>query len=269
MNEGWNAGMIEKNRNPAAEALRADKKLSCAWVQAASPVTAEILAEAGFDVLLVDMEHGPGDIMVLMAQIQAMKGEKAVPFVRAPWNDFVIVKRILDAGAYGLIIPYVSTKAEAQAAVRAAKYPPDGIRGIAGSTRAAHYGNNSLEYFDTANRDIFVFVQVETPEAVKNIDDILSVPGVDGIFIGPMDLATTHGYRGKPGTPQMQEIIKGLEAKIKARGKALATICADFSDAKAKYDRGYNMITLISDTVNLGRLAREEVEKFRKEVLGA
>jgi 2-dehydro-3-deoxyglucarate aldolase/4-hydroxy-2-oxoheptanedioate aldolase len=260
--------MTGKNCNYAADALRAGKKLSCAWLQAGSPITAEILAEAGFDVLLVDMEHGPGDIMLLISQIQAMKGEKAVPFVRAPWNDFIIVKRILDAGAYGLIIPYVSTKAEAQAAVRAAKYPPEGIRGIAGSTRAAHYGCNSLEYFDTANRDVFVFVQIETPEAVKNIDEILSVPGVDGIFIGPMDLATTHGYRGKPGTPAMREITAALEAKIKAAGKALATVCGDFADAKAKYERGYNMITLISDTVALAKIAREETGKFKKEILG-
>jgi 2-dehydro-3-deoxyglucarate aldolase/4-hydroxy-2-oxoheptanedioate aldolase len=248
--------------------MRADKKISCAWVQAGSPITAEILAEAGFDALLIDMEHGPGDIMLLIAQIQAMKGEKAVPFVRASWNDFVQIKRILDAGAYGLVIPYVCSRAEAEAAVRAAKYPPEGIRGIAGSTRAAHYGYNPLEYFDTANRDVFVFVQIETPEAVKNIDDILSVPGVDGIFIGPMDLATTHGFRGKPGAPQMQEIIQSLEKKIKAKGKALATVCGDFADAKAKYARGYNMITLISDTTALGKVAREEVEKFRKEILG-
>ena len=260
--------MIEKNRNPAADALRAGKKLSCAWLQAASPITAEVFAQAGFDVLLIDMEHGPGDIMTLVSQVQAMKGEKAVPFVRAPWNDFVIVKRILDAGAYGLIIPYVSTREEAEAAVRAAKYPPEGIRGIAGSVRAAHYGQGSLDYFDTANRDVFVFVQVETPAAVKNIDEILAVPGVDGIFIGPMDLATTHGYRGKPGTPEIQTIIRGLEEKIKAKGKAIATVCSDFADAKAKYDRGYNMITLISDTANLARLAREETARFKKEVLG-
>ena len=260
--------MTGKNNNPAAEALRAGKKVSCAWAQAASPITAEILAEAGFDVVLVDMEHGPGDIMTLIGQIQAMKGEKAVPFVRAPWNDLVIIKRILDAGAYGLVVPYVSTKQEAEAAVRAAKYPPEGYRGIAGSTRAAHYGCASLEYFDTANRDIVVFIQVENPEAVKNIDEILSVPGLDGIFIGPMDLATTHGYRGKPGTPAMLEIIAGLEKKILAKGKLLATISNDFDDAKAKYDRGYSMITLASDTTTLAKIAREEAEKFNNKVKG-
>jgi len=260
--------MIGKNCNPVADAMRAGKKVSCAWAQAASPITTEILAEAGFDVILVDLEHGPGDIIMLISQIQAMKGEKAVPFVRAPWNDLVIIKRILDAGAYGLVVPYVSTKQETETAVRAAKYPPEGIRGIAGSTRAAHYGCQSLEYFDTANRDIFVFIQIETPEGVKNIDEILSVPGVDGIFIGPMDLATTHGYRGKPGTPAIQEIIAGLEKKILAKGKALATVCSDFADAKAKYERGYTMITLISDSVVLAKIAREEAGKFKKEILG-
>ncbi len=260
--------MIGRNCNPAADALRAGKKLSAAWVQAGSPVTAEILAEAGFDILLIDMEHGPGDIMTLIAQIQAMKGEPAVPFVRAPWNDFVQIKRILDAGVYGLVVPYVCSKTEAEAAVKAAKYPPEGIRGIAGSTRAGRYGFKSGEYFEAANKSIFVFVQIETPDAVRNIDEILSVKGVDGIFIGPMDLATTHGFRGNPGEPKVQEIIKGLEAKIKASGKALATVCSGFEDAKAKYDRGYNMITLIHDTVTLGKVARDELGRFRKEVLG-
>jgi 2-dehydro-3-deoxyglucarate aldolase/4-hydroxy-2-oxoheptanedioate aldolase len=260
--------MITKNSNPAAEMLRRDEKLSASWVQTASPIITEVLAESGFDVLLIDLEHGPADILTLVYQIQAMKGEKAVPFVRAPWNDLVQIKRILDAGAYGLVVPYINTKAEAEAAIKAAKYPPEGLRGIAGSARAAHYGNNSKEYFDTANNDIFVFLQIETPDGVKNIDDILSVPGLDGIFIGPMDLATTHGFRGMPGTPQIVEIILGLEKKIKSKGKAMATICNDFEDAKAKYARGYNMITLMSDTVTLGKVARNEVERFKKEVIG-
>jgi 2-dehydro-3-deoxyglucarate aldolase/4-hydroxy-2-oxoheptanedioate aldolase len=185
--------MIEKNRNPAAEALRSGKKLSAAWLQAGSPVTAEILAEAGFDILLVDLEHGPGDIMTLVSQIQAMKGEKAVPFARASWNDMVQIKRILDAGANGIVVPYVCTAAEAEAAVRAAKFPPEGVRGIAGSPRAGHYGANSADYFETANRDVFVFIQIENPDGVANLDEILAVEGVDGIYLGPTDLATTHG----------------------------------------------------------------------------
>ncbi len=260
--------MLAKNSNPAAEILRKNGKVSASWVQGGSPIMTEILAEAGFDVLLIDMEHGAAsDTMTLISMIQAMKGEPAVPFVRAHWNDMVQIKRILDSGAYGLVIPYVSTKAEAEAAIRAAKYPPEGVRGIASSSRAAHFNNNSKEYFDTANKDIFVFLQIETPEGVKNIDEILSIPALDGIFIGPMDLATTHGFRGLPKTPEVVEIILGLEKKIKAKGKAMATISFDFEDTKAKYARGYNLVVSMADTVTLGKIARDEVERFRKEIL--
>jgi 2-dehydro-3-deoxyglucarate aldolase/4-hydroxy-2-oxoheptanedioate aldolase len=254
--------MLKGKENYAAKALRAGKKIAGAWAQSNSPLMAEILAEAGYDVVLIDMEHGPGDIMSLVQQIQAMQGEKAVPFVRAPWNDMVQIKRILDAGAYGLVIPYVNTGAEAEAAVRYAKYPPEGVRGIAGSTRAAHFGNNSLQYFDTANDDIFVFIQIETSTSVKNLDDILAVPGVDGVVIGPMDLATSMGFRGRPDTPQVQEAITVIEKKLIAAGKVLCTICGDFEDARAKYDRGYQMILLVSDTVTLGKAARNAMERF-------
>jgi 2-dehydro-3-deoxyglucarate aldolase/4-hydroxy-2-oxoheptanedioate aldolase len=260
--------MLKEKVNYAAGALREGKKLAGAWAQANSPITAEILAEAGYDVILIDMEHGPGDIMDLIRQIQAMKGEKAVPFVRAPWNDMVQIKRILDAGAYGLVVPYVNTGAEAEAAVKAAKYPPEGVRGIAGSTRAAHFGNNSLQYFDSANEDIFVFIQIETPGGVKNLDDILAVPGVDGVVIGPLDLATSHGFRGRPNVPQIQEIIAAVEKKVIAAGKVLCTVCNDFEDAQAKYERGYQMILLVSDTITLGKAAREAMEKFNAYLQG-
>lgn len=260
--------MIKKNINPAAEAFRAGKKLSAAWLQAGSPVTAEILAEAGFDVLIIDLEHGPGDIMTLIAQIHAMKGEPATPFVRAPWNDLIWIKRILDAGAFGLIIPYVCTAEEAKAAVRAAKYPPEGIRGLAGSPRAAHYTNDSEAYFECANREIFLFAQIESREGVNNLDDILAVKGVDGVFIGPMDLATSFGYLGNPNVPEIQDVISSIEEKVFASGKTLATICSDFEDAKAKYNRGYQMIMLMHDTVTLSKMAVNTIVKYRKEVLG-
>lgn len=259
--------MKEKNENHAAELLRGGKKLSAAWLQAGSAMTAEILAEAGFDILIVDLEHGPGDIMTLIGQIQAMKGEKAVPFARASWNDMVQIKRILDAGAYGLVIPYVCSRMEAEAAVRAAKYPPQGVRGIAGSARAAHYGNASAEYFETANRDVFVFVQIESPEGVRNLDEILMVEGVDGIYLGPNDLATTHGFRGDPGAPQMRPVFDEIERKIKASGKVMATVSTDFADAKAKFARGYGLVSLVHDTTALSKLGRDLVAQFEKEVL--
>ena len=116
--------------------LKAGKKTAGAWVQIASPFTAEILSSVGFDWLMLDMEHGPGDILTLVSQVHAMKGSESVPLVRTPWNDFVAIKRILDAGAQGVLIPYVNNKAEAEEAVKACKYPLEGIRGVAGSPRA-------------------------------------------------------------------------------------------------------------------------------------
>ena len=256
--------MLEINCNPAKKAMKQGKKLSASWLQAASNITAEIVAEAGFDVAVIDMEHGPGDIMNLIGQIQALKGLPAVPFVRSPWNDLVVIKRILDAGAYGLIIPYVSSAEEAKRAVAAAQYPTAGVRGIAGSPRAAHYGV-AKDYFATANDDICVFVQIETPTAVKNIDEILDVERVDGAFIGPMDLSTGMGHFANPGHEEVQKVILELEKKVLAAGKLLATVASSWEDAKAKYQRGYHMVISFSDTANLSIAARAMADSFKKE----
>ena len=173
------------------------------------------------DWVLVDLEHSPADLMTLVSQLQGIGCGKAVPIVRAPWNDFVVIKRILDAGAMGLVIPYVNTREQAEAAVRACTYPRTGIRGIAGSVRAMGYGGNSADYMKSANQEILVITQIETYEAVENLDEILSVPGIDGFFIGPMDLATSMGFLGNPNTPEVQEVISRVEKKILGSGKFL------------------------------------------------
>jgi len=184
--------------NVLKEKIKAGKKTAGAWVQIASPFTAEILSNAGFDWLMLDMEHGPGDIMTLVSQIHAMKGSECVSLVRAPWNDFVIIKRILDAGAEGVLIPYVNNREETENAVRECKYPLDGIRGVAGSPRAPGFGQNIGNYLQRANQEIFIMIAVETPEALANLDEILLVDGLDGVFIGPMDLASSMGYFCNP-----------------------------------------------------------------------
>ncbi|MBW1697036.1 MAG: HpcH/HpaI aldolase/citrate lyase family protein [Deltaproteobacteria bacterium] len=249
--------------NHVKRMLKAGKKTAGAWAQITSPISAEILSGAGFDWLIIDMEHGPNDIPSLVAQMQAMKGTSAIPIVRAPWNDFVMIKRILDAGAYGLLIPYVNTKSEAEAAVKACKYPPSGIRGIAGSTRAAHFGRNSMDYFSKANEEILVITQVETRQAVENIDEILEVNGLDGIFIGPMDLATSYGYMYDPGQPEVQSAIESVEAKVKGTGKFLGTISFNWNQAKQLYQRGYQMISLMADGTGLAAMAEEKMADFR------
>jgi len=242
--------------------LREGKRVTGAWAQAASNITTEILGEAGFDVVMIDMEHGPGDVMTLITQIQSLKGLPAVPFVRAPWNDFVIIKRILDAGAFGLLVPYVNTRQEVEDAVRAIRYPTEGIRGVAGSPRAAHFANNSIEYFRKTRDELFLMTAVETPEAMDNLDDILEVDGLDGIFVGPMDLATSMGHLGDPGHAEVRKAIATIEAKVTGSNKILSTVAGSWEDAHAKYERGYQLLMLMSDTVTLGKIARDAVMQF-------
>jgi 2-keto-3-deoxy-L-rhamnonate aldolase RhmA len=257
--------MDQSGKNWVKEALASHRKIAAAWAQAGSNITAEILGDAGFDAVMIDLEHGPGDIMTLISQIQALKGNPAVPFVRAPWNDFVQIKRILDAGTYGLLVPYVNSRAEAEEAVKAARYPVAGIRGVAGSPRAPGYGKNTKAYLESADSEIVLMTAVETPEAVGNIKDIVSVDGVDGIFIGPMDLATSMGHLGNPAHPEVKDAIGKVESAVAGTGKFLATVAGGWDDAKAKYDRGYDFLLLMSDTVSLGKLARSVMDDFIKQ----
>ena len=256
--------MTQLFENRVKRMVQAGKKTAGAWAQACSPITAEILGRGGFDWILIDMEHSPGDLQTLVTQFQALGASGAVPIVRAPWNDLVWIKRILDAGAYGVMIPYVNTREQAIAAVQACKYPPLGVRGIAGSPRAAGFGRDTASYLKRANDEILVILQVETPQAIQNLEEIGKVPGVDLLFIGPMDLATSMGHFGNPAHPEVQAAIATVEAKAKALGIPLGTISAGWEQAKALYDRGYQLITLISDVVVLSKTSAEAMAKFKE-----
>lgn len=248
--------------------LRAHKPVSAAWAQMGNNISAEILAESGFDVLVVDMEHAPVDLPALVGILQAVKGTGCAPIVRAPWNDMVWIKQILDAGAYGIHVPYVSTREEAEYAVRCCKYAPEGVRGIAGSQRAVNYSLNKADYYKRANRDVMVLVSIETPKGVENIGEIASVEGVDGIFIGPADLSTSMGYLADPSQPEVREAIATIESGTKAAGKFLGTIAATPEKAKELYARGYSLVYFLSDTTELAKQASRAVEYFHKEILG-
>jgi 2-keto-3-deoxy-L-rhamnonate aldolase RhmA len=252
-------------KNSVKKQLHEGKITSGAWLQLVSPLSAEILAKAGFDWLMIDMEHAPGDITTLLSQVQAMSSCKAIPFVRAPWNDAVIIKRILDTGVMGILIPYVNTKAEAEHAVKACKYPPAGIRGVAGSTRAAGFGQNSMDYLSSANEEILVITAIETPEAVNNLDGILSVPDLDGLFIGPMDLSASMGYMGDIKHLEVQKAIRKIEEKTLSAGKFLGTVAGSWDDAQSKYERGYQLLTLMSDSVCLADQAQKTVSRINKK----
>lgn len=255
--------MLEKNINPAKKILKNGGRVSAGWLQAGSSITAEIFAEAGFDVLFIDLEHGPGDIMTTISQIQAMKGEIATPFTRAPWNDFVQIKKILDAGIMGVLVPYINSKEDAINAVKAVKYPKEGIRGVAGSPRAPHYGNKANDYLLNANNEIFLMAAIETQEAFDNIDEICSVEGVDAIFIGPMDLAAGLGYFGDWNNQKVLDAITIIEEKALKNNKVLASVAPNFASAKIKYDKGYRLVIFSSDTSSLSAYANKEVQAYK------
>jgi len=258
--------MSQLFENRVKQMIKAGKKTAGAWAQLCSPIATEILARGGFDWVLIDMEHAPGDLMTLVGQFQAIAaaGTETVPFVRVPWNDLVWIKRILDAGAYGLMIPYVNTKEEAVRALQACKYPPQGFRGIAGSPRAAGYGRDTGNYLKRANDEVFVMLQVETTQAIDNMEAIATVPGLDAFFIGPMDLSTSMGHFGNPAHPEVQAAIAKAEAKAKTLGIPLGTISGGWDQAKGLYDRGYQLITLISDSVLLSKAGAETMAKFHE-----
>jgi 2-dehydro-3-deoxyglucarate aldolase/4-hydroxy-2-oxoheptanedioate aldolase len=233
------------------------------FLQTLSPVAAEILSQCGFDWLIVDLEHAPGDFANLQQQLQAMNGSDVVPFARAPWNDEVAIKRILDTGVMGVLVPYVNTRAEAEAAVAACKYPPQGVRGVAGSPRAAGYTGNAMSYLQAANAETIVMVAVETMEAVRNLNEILQVEDLDGIFIGPMDLASSMGHLGNPAHPEAQEQIAIIEEKVLASDKFLGTVAGTRDKARECLEKGYQWLVVMQDGATLLTAGKNKVAELQ------
>ncbi|WP_372094939.1 HpcH/HpaI aldolase/citrate lyase family protein [Tistrella mobilis] len=221
--------------------LTAGEVLNGFWLSLASPVASEALSLAGFDWLLFDGEHSPVDVAGVQPLLQAAATGTASAVVRPAWNDKVLIKRLLDIGAQTLLVPFVQSAEEAAAAVLASRYPPHGVRGVAGATRASRYGQTE-DYFAVANREICVLVQVETGEALGRLEEIAAVDGVDGVFIGPSDLAASMGHLGRPGHPEVQAALKDAAARIAATGKAPGILATNAADARRYVDWGYRFV---------------------------
>jgi 2-keto-3-deoxy-L-rhamnonate aldolase RhmA len=210
------------------------------------------------------MEHGHGDYQTLLGQLQAIEGSGVTPLVRVQGNDPMVIKRVLDLGAHGVVVPWVSGREECAAAVRACKYPPDGVRGMAGSHRAAGFGRFGAEYWKRANAEVLVVVQIETREAVQDVEAMLAVPGVDVAFVGPADLSAALGHVGDPGHPEVAGAIASVERAARKAGVALGTISRTWDDARALFERGYQMVTLASDATLLTQEAGLLARQFRE-----
>ena len=208
------------------------------WLGLCSSYSAELLAGAGFDWLLIDGEHAPNNVQTVLGQLQAVAPYPSQPVVRPPWNDAVIIKQLLDVGAQTLLIPMIQNAEQARDAVRATRYPPHGVRGVGSALARASRWNRVPDYLQQADEQMCVLVQIETREAVKNLDAILQVEGVDGVFIGPADLSADMGFAGNPQHPEVQHTIDDAIARIRAAGKAPGILMANKALAQRYLEAG-------------------------------
>lgn len=217
------------------------------WITIGYPEITEALSNLPFDWFVMDMEHTPLTIKDVEFLMMPLRNTNIVPLVRVPWNDHVVIKRVLDAGAQGIIVPWVNNKEEAIQAVKACRYPPQGIRGV-GPRRCIMYGFHDIkEYFKKANEEILVIVQVETEEALNNVYEIVSVDGVDGVFVGPNDLTASMGIFREFNNPRYIEALNRILDATKKANKIAGIMTFDPQDALNKVKMGFNFIALSND----------------------
>ena len=233
------------------------------WLGLANSYTAEILAVCGYDFLLVDGEHAPNDVRSVLTQLQAIAPYKSQAVVRPNYNDPVLIKMYLDIGVQSFLIPMIQNKEQAIAAVKATRYPPEGIRGVGAALARASRWNNVTGYLHHANEEICVLVQVETMEAVKNLDAILEVDEIDGVFIGPADLSADMGYMGDPNHAEVVKTIEMCIAKIKAANKAPGILMANETMARHYIDLGALFVAVGVDTTLLATAAKNLLAKYK------
>jgi 2-dehydro-3-deoxyglucarate aldolase len=226
--------------------IQARKRLIGCWSSLTSPITTEILGLAGFDWILLDGEHAPNDLGTFIPQLMALKDSSSAPVVRPPWNDTVMIKRLLDGGFHNFLIPFIESGEEAKRAVAATRYPPAGVRGVSMSQRNNRYGTVP-DYLATVNDNICVLVQIESRAGVDALDAIARVDGVDGIFVGPSDLAAALGHLGNAGHPQVQEAIRHIFARAAAAGKPSGILALVDADARRYLEWGATFVAVGSD----------------------
>lgn len=244
-------------------ALKGDQSLIGYWCTLDGDAAPEIAAGAGFDWLLFDTEHAPASDADVLRKLQAAACYAVWPVVRPAWNDHVRIKRLLDIGAQTVLIPYVETAEEAAAAVSATRYPPAGTRGVAGTTRAARYGRIA-HYQDRADGEICLLVQIESRKGLDNLEAIAATDGVDGVFIGPADLAANCGLRMPDERGALREIINDAVSRIAGIGKPSGILAVAPDDAHHWLERGVTFVAVGVDAAALARSASDLAQKFKQ-----
>ena len=253
-------------RNPEnsfKRALREGRRQIGLWAGLADPYVAELLANAGFDWLLFDAEHAPNDVRSVLAQLQAVAAYPVQPIVRPAQGDTASIKQYLDIGAQTLLVPMVESAEQAARIVAATRYPPEGIRGVGSALARAARWNRIDNYLHAASDDICVLVQVESVNALQNLDAIVSVDGVDGVFFGPADLSASMGKRGNPADPSVQEAIVGGVESVKRLGKAVGILASAPELAHKYLDLGALFVAVGVDTTLLLRAATQLATTFK------
>lgn len=249
-------------KNAIKKKLADGERVVNAWCSIPSSYSAEVMAHQGWDSVTIDLQHGPVDFQVAVTMLQAISTTGAVPMARVPWNDPAIIMKLLDAGAYGLICPMINTRAEAEAFVGAARYAPQGFRSF-GPNRAVQYGG--ADYWQHANEEVLLFAMIETTKALANLDDILTVPGLDGVYIGPSDLSLSMG---RPPTldPTDADVLAAMET-IRERSRSRGVIAGVHTDsartALKRFGEGFQLCTILNDARLLAAAAQAAVREAR------
>jgi 4-hydroxy-2-oxoheptanedioate aldolase len=247
--------------NMFKRALKAGSRQIGLWCTLSNNYAIEVVAGAGFDWLLIDTEHSPNELDMVLSQLQAVAPYPTHPVVRVPWNDMVTIKRFLDIGAQSLLIPYVQNEDEAKKAVAHTRYPAEGVRGVAGSVRANRFGRVK-DYARRASEELCVLVQVETQTALDNLEAIAAVDGVDGVFIGPADLHASLGYAGQTANPDVKNLIDQAIARIRRSGKAPGVLTGAEADARRWLELGCQFVAVGVDASILARESENLRSRF-------
>lgn len=252
---------MELPKNAFKKAIAEGKRQIGIWCTIPDPSVAELLAGAGYDWIVLDSEHTPVTIPGILPLMQATSSYPVSAIARPGWNDMVEIKRLLDQGAQTILVPYVQTAEEAEKAVSHVRYPPRGVRGVGGATRASRYGAVK-DYTQNAEQEICLLVQVETVEALERVEEIAAVDGVDGIFIGPADFAASMGLPGQPSHPEVKAAILDGLRRIKAAGKPPGILTGDLDFQKEAEEAGAVFIAIGVDTVLLRASVNAARERF-------
>lgn len=254
---------MQMPQNDFKQAIATNRLQIGLWCSLCSNIAADIVADSGFDWLLLDTEHSPNELPDILSALQATNHSAASAVVRPAWNDAVLIKRYLDIGAKTLLIPFVQNVQEAERAVAATRYPPKGIRGVTGSGRASRFGRVQ-GYLQNASDEICLLVQLETPAALEQIEAICAVDGVDGVFIGPNDLAASMGHIGNTTHPDVQAALKDGVTRIVKAGKPAGILSVNEADTRRYIEWGYAFVAVGVDVVLLTRAADALAKQFKK-----